>query len=62
MAPALAACHGCVLLVCSFATMAFGGSYVGYDSVRFLSSVLFLTVTLRGVFVHTAILILLGRH
>jgi peptidoglycan/LPS O-acetylase OafA/YrhL len=41
---------GCVLLVCSFATMLFGGSYVGYDSVRFWGSVLFFAAALPGLF------------
>ncbi|MGZ3340523.1 MAG: acyltransferase family protein [Reyranella sp.] len=36
--------------VCSFATMTFGGAYVGYDSVRFWGSVLFFTVALPGLF------------
>jgi peptidoglycan/LPS O-acetylase OafA/YrhL len=41
---------GCVLLVCSFATMLFSGSYAGYDSVRFWGSALFFTAALPGVF------------
>jgi peptidoglycan/LPS O-acetylase OafA/YrhL len=41
---------GGALLVCSFATMTFGGTYVDYDSVRFWGSVLFFTAALPGLF------------
>jgi peptidoglycan/LPS O-acetylase OafA/YrhL len=41
---------GGALLVCSFATMTFGGTYVGYDSVRFWGSVLFFAASLPGLF------------
>ena len=41
---------GTFLLICSFATMTFGGTYAGYDSVRFWGSVLFFTVALPGLF------------
>ena len=41
---------GCVLVLCSFATMLFGGTYVGYDSVRFWGSVLFFAAALPGLF------------
>ena len=39
---------GVVLLLCSFATITFGGTYAGYDSVRFWGSVLFFAVALPG--------------
>jgi peptidoglycan/LPS O-acetylase OafA/YrhL len=41
---------GGALLVCSFATMAFGGSYAIYDGVRLWGSVFFFAAALPGVF------------
>jgi len=41
---------GCVLLVCSFATMLFGGSYAGFDTARFWGSVVFFAAALPGLF------------
>jgi peptidoglycan/LPS O-acetylase OafA/YrhL len=41
---------GCVLLACSFVTMLFGGTYAGYDSVRFWGSALFFAAALPGLF------------
>jgi peptidoglycan/LPS O-acetylase OafA/YrhL len=41
---------GYVLLVCSFATMLFGGSYAGFDTTRFWGSVLLFAVALPGLF------------
>jgi len=41
---------GYVLLLCSFATMLFGGSYGGFDTARFWGSVLFFAAALPGLF------------
>jgi peptidoglycan/LPS O-acetylase OafA/YrhL len=41
---------GVVLLIGSFATMTFGGSYAGYDTARFWGSVFLFTLALPGLF------------
>jgi peptidoglycan/LPS O-acetylase OafA/YrhL len=41
---------GFILLLCSFATMAFGGSYANYDTARFWGAALFFTFALPGLF------------
>ena len=41
---------GYAMLLCSLASMMFGGSYAGYDTARFWLSVLFFTLALPGLF------------